>query len=57
VVSSTTPLFVFVIGTALSFFAPRWSKEDLSRRALMQKAIASAIMVAGVALCGNGSAA
>src|SRR6201995_1181043 len=50
VVSSTTPLFVFVIGTALSFFAPRWSKEDLSRRALTQKAIASEIMVAGVAL-------
>ena len=51
VVSSTTPLFVFVFGTALSFFAPRLSKEDLSRRALSQKAIASVIMVAGVALC------
>ena len=51
VVSSTTPLFVFVFGTALSFFAPRLSKEDLSRRALTQKAIASVIMVAGVALC------
>lgn len=56
VVSSTTPLFVFVIGTALSFLAPRLSKEDLSRRALTQKAIASVIMVAGVALCGKGGA-
>ncbi len=53
VVSSTTPLFVFVFGTALSFFAPRLSKEDLSRRALTQKAIASAIMVAGVATCAD----
>ena len=53
VVSSTTPLFVFVIGTALSFFAPRWSKEDLSRRALTQKAIASLIMAAGVAVCAD----
>jgi drug/metabolite transporter (DMT)-like permease len=51
VVSSTTPLFVFVFGAALSLFAPRLSKEDLSRRALAQKAIASAIMAAGVALC------
>lgn len=51
VVASTTPLFVFVIGTALSVFAPRWSKEDLSHRALTQKAIASVIMAAGVALC------
>lgn len=53
VISSTTPLFVFVIGTALSVFAPRWSKEDLSRRALTQKAIASLIMAAGVALCAD----
>jgi drug/metabolite transporter (DMT)-like permease len=51
VVSSTTPLFVFVFGTALSFFAPRLAKEDVSRRALAQKAIASLIMAAGVALC------
>jgi drug/metabolite transporter (DMT)-like permease len=53
VVSSTTPLFVFLIGTALSLFAPRWSKEDLSRHALAQKAIASLIMAAGVALCAD----
>jgi drug/metabolite transporter (DMT)-like permease len=56
VVSSTTPLFVFLIGTALSMFAPRWSKEDLSRHALMQKAIASLIMAAGVALCADTNA-
>ncbi len=51
VISSTTPLFVFVFGTALSFFAPRLSREDLSRHALIQKAIASIIMAVGVALC------
>jgi hypothetical protein len=51
VVSSTTPLFVFLIGTALSLFAPRLAKEDVSRHALAQKAIASVIMAAGVALC------
>ncbi len=51
VVSSTTPLFVFLIGTALSLFAPKLAKEDVSRHALAQKAIASVIMAAGVALC------
>ena len=56
VISSTTPLFVFVIGTALSVFAPRWSREDLSHRALTQKAIASLIMAAGVALCADARA-
>ena len=50
-VSSTTTLFVFVIGTALSVFAPRLSNEDLSRGVLVQKAIASIVMAAGVALC------
>ncbi len=57
VVSSTTPLFVFVIGTALSLFAPRLSNEDVSRHALVQKAIASLIMAAGVALCADAQGA
>lgn len=49
-ISSTTTLFVFAVGTLLSLFAPRLSHEDLSRRNLARKAVAAAIVTAGVLL-------
>jgi drug/metabolite transporter (DMT)-like permease len=49
-VASTTTLFVVALGTALSFLAPRLSREDISRAGLIRKAIAAVIVTAGVAL-------
>lgn len=49
-VSSTTTLFVFVIGTALTKLVPRVAHEDLSRRAVLQKGAAALLMATGVAL-------
>lgn len=51
-VSSTSTLFVFVFGTLLTAFFPRFGREDLSWRNLLQKAAASCLMAAGVAVCG-----
>lgn len=49
-VSSTTTLFVFAFGTMLSWAAPQWSREDVSRAGLARKAMAAAIVTAGVVL-------
>ena len=53
-VASTTTLFVFVIGTVLSLFAPQLSQEDISRANLLRKAAAAAIVTAGVLLARQG---
>jgi drug/metabolite transporter (DMT)-like permease len=52
-VASTTTLFVFILGTALSAFAPGLSREDISRRELSRKAVAVVIVTAGVLLSGG----
>jgi drug/metabolite transporter (DMT)-like permease len=52
-VSSTTTLFVFAIGSLLSWLAPRLSREDISRAGLTRKAIAAAVVSAGVVLAGR----
>ncbi|MGO9701701.1 MAG: EamA family transporter [Xanthobacteraceae bacterium] len=49
-IGSTTTLFVFAFGVALSAFYPRLSNESLSRRDLAQKGIAAAFVAAGVSL-------
>lgn len=49
-IGSTTTLFVFVFGVALSVVCPRLGHEDLSLRDLTQKAIAAAFVAGGVAL-------
>lgn len=49
-VASTTTLFVFAFGTLLSWLAPHVSQEDISRASLVRKAIAAAVVTAGVAL-------
>ena len=48
-IGSTTTLFVFGFGVILSMFFPRLGREDLSGRELTQKAIAAALVAAGVA--------
>lgn len=52
-ISSTTTVFVFAIGIALSYFAPTLSREDLSRRELERKGAAALLVALGVALIGH----
>lgn len=47
-VSSTTTLFVFLFGILLTLFFPKFGKEDLSRRNLIQKGLAAVVIAAGV---------
>jgi drug/metabolite transporter (DMT)-like permease len=49
-VGSTTSLFVFGIGVALSLFWPSFSRESLSGRDLIRKGAAALLVAAGVAL-------
>jgi uncharacterized membrane protein len=49
-IGSTTTLFVFVFGVLLSVFFPKFSREDLSSRELVQKGVAAALVAVGVAL-------
>jgi uncharacterized membrane protein len=49
-IGSTTTLFVFAFGVVLSTFWPKFGREDLSRRDLVQKGIAAVLVAVGVAL-------
>ena len=49
-IGSTTTLFVFGFGVILSLLFPKFGREKLSGRELIQKAIAAALVAAGVAL-------
>lgn len=49
-ISSTSPLFVFLFGVALSLFLPSLGREDLSPRNLLQKSVAIVFVIAGVIL-------
>ena len=49
-IGSTTTLFVFGFGLLLSLFFPALGREDLSRRDLMQKGLAAALVAAGAFL-------
>ena len=49
-ISSTTTLFVFLFGIALSIFFPTLGRENLSARNLMQKGISAVLIVLGVML-------
>jgi uncharacterized membrane protein len=49
-IGSTTTLFVFLFGVALSLFFPRLGRENLSARELVQKGIAAVFVATGVAL-------
>jgi uncharacterized membrane protein len=52
-VSSTTTLLVFLFGIILTVLAPKLGREDLSGRALAQKAVSAVLVAAGVALLGG----
>jgi drug/metabolite transporter (DMT)-like permease len=49
-IGSTTTLFVFAIGVALTLFFPKLSREDLAPREIASKGIAAVLVAAGVAL-------
>jgi len=49
-IASTTTLFVFLFGIALSTFWPQLGREDLSASELAQKGIAALLVAAGVVL-------
>lgn len=49
-VTSTTALFVFVFGVALSIFSPALAREDLSPRSLLQKGACVALAAFGAML-------
>lgn len=49
-VSATTSFFVFLFGILLTLFFPRWGREDLSGRNVIQKAVGGILIMAGVAL-------
>ncbi|MGH6871497.1 MAG: EamA family transporter [Rhizomicrobium sp.] len=49
-ISSTTTLFVFAFGLLLTLFFPKFGREDLSPRNLIQKASAAVFVAAGVAM-------
>lgn len=51
-IGSTSPLFVFVFGVALSLLLPKLGREDLSARSLIQKGIAALLVIGGVILIG-----
>lgn len=52
-ITGTTSLFVFLFGVGLSLFAPKFGREDLSLRSLVQKGMAVVLIVAGVILIGD----
>jgi len=49
-IGSTTTLFVFAFGVALSVFYPHSFREKLTARDLVQKALAAVVVAVGVAL-------
>jgi uncharacterized membrane protein len=49
-VGSTTTLFVFLFGVALTVFLPGVGTEDLSRANLVRKAVAAVVVMVGVIL-------
>jgi drug/metabolite transporter (DMT)-like permease len=49
-IGSTTTLFVFVFGVLISVFLPRFGRENLSRRELLQKGAAAVLVAAGALL-------
>jgi drug/metabolite transporter (DMT)-like permease len=49
-VSATTTFFVFLFGILLTLFFPRFGREDLSARNVIQKAVGGVLIMGGVAL-------
>jgi hypothetical protein len=49
-VSATTTFFVFLFGILLTVFLPKFGREDLSARNVIQKAVGGILIMAGVTL-------
>jgi drug/metabolite transporter (DMT)-like permease len=49
-ISATSTFFVFLFGILLTLFLPRFGREDLSRRNLLQKGAGGLLIMAGVVL-------
>jgi drug/metabolite transporter (DMT)-like permease len=49
-ITSTSPFFVLFIGILLSIFSPKFGREEVTVRNVVQKLIATALAVAGVVL-------
>jgi drug/metabolite transporter (DMT)-like permease len=49
-ISSTSTLFVFLFGILLTRIAPALGREDISRRSLLQKGVATLLVIVGVIL-------
>jgi drug/metabolite transporter (DMT)-like permease len=52
-ISSTTTLFIFGFGVLLTLFLPRFGREDLSGRNLIQKGASATLITVGVVLVGR----
>ncbi|HEX7964526.1 MAG TPA: hypothetical protein VF651_02305 [Gammaproteobacteria bacterium] len=52
-ISGTTTLFIFGLGVLLTLFMPKYGREDLSARNLLQKGVSALLITAGVALVGG----
>ena len=53
VINGFQPLFVFLLGILLTFFAPHLIKEDISKRIILQKSVFIAVMIIGAYLLGT----
>lgn len=49
-VSSTQPLFVFIVGIILTLYFPKIAQENINRRILIQKIAATVVIVIGAAM-------
>jgi drug/metabolite transporter (DMT)-like permease len=52
-IASTTTLFIFAIGVLLTLFLPRFGREDLSAKNLIQKGVSAGFITVGVVLVGS----
>ncbi|MES2630676.1 MAG: EamA family transporter [Patescibacteria group bacterium] len=49
-VQGTQAIFVLIIGTLLAFFIPKYGKENISRKHMVQKIVSIVIVLAGTSL-------
>ena len=52
-INGTQPFFVLLIGIIITIFFPKFGKESLNRRNLLQKTIAIALIVCGTFFISN----
>jgi transporter family protein len=55
IINGLQPLFVFIFGILLTIFSPKISKEDISKKTLIQRIIAIIIITIGTYLVNRGS--